>query len=208
MEAAPEVGRPRVVASATRRRLLGALTLGALLTPVARAAGAAEPAVPDGAQAGDLIFRRGTAAISDAVLAVDPGEFSHVGMLVGQRGAWQVVHATPSEVPGRGDGVVLDDLAFYLDPARAERHAVYRVQADASRHALAVAAALAARGQGFELAHAGGTYCTALVWQAWRTAGVDLHVPFTRLAIPLLQGEYLLPSALQGSPRLQVLTRG
>ncbi|MFJ1299932.1 YiiX/YebB-like N1pC/P60 family cysteine hydrolase [Pseudomonadota bacterium AL_CKDN230030165-1A_HGKHYDSX7] len=187
--------------------MLAALTLGAVLPSLAQAARADATALPAGAQAGDLIFRRGTAAISDAVLAVDPGEFSHVGMLVGGPGAWQVVHATPSEMPGRADGVVLDELAFYLDPVRAEDHAVYGVHADPAQHARAVSAALAARGQGFELAHAGGTYCTALVWQAWRTAGVDLQVPFTTLAIPLLQGKYLLPSALQASPRLQALTR-
>ena len=207
MEAAPEVSRRGVVASATRRRVLVALGLGTALPALAWAAGPPEPGLPAGAQAGDLIFRRGTAAISDAVLAIDPGEFSHVGMLVGRPGAWQVVHATPSEVPGRADGVVLDALAFYLSPERAERHAVYRVRAGAGQHERAVAAALAARGQGFELAHADGTYCTALVWQAWRTAGVDLQVPFTALAIPLLQGTYLLPSTLQASPRLQALAR-
>jgi len=40
------------------------------------------------AQAGDLILRRGTEMISNAVMAVDDGNFSHVGMLMGEPGRW------------------------------------------------------------------------------------------------------------------------
>ena len=64
--------------------------------------------LPPQAQAGDLIFRQGTEAVSHMVRTVDQGLYSHVGLLVGQVGAWQVVHATPSERPGQpgGGGVV------------------------------------------------------------------------------------------------------
>jgi len=197
VEAAPEVSRPG--------RARGSRAACVALALAATAAAWAQPVLPPQALPGDLIFRKGTEAVSDAVMAVDDGEFSHVGMLVRGPAGWQVVHATPAEVPGRADGVVLDDLAFYTDPARAEHYAVYAVRASAAEREAAVKAALAARGEPFRLAQDGGTYCTALMWQAWRDAGVDLQVRFTPLAIPLLPGNYLLPSTLQHSPRVHAL---
>jgi len=159
--------------------------------------------LPAGTQAGDLIFRRGLETTSDVVLAVDGGEFSHVGMLLGQAGTWQVIHATPPEVEGRTDGVVVDDLAFFLDPVRSQAHAVYHVQASAQQRAQAIQHALAERGKLFRMANPAGTYCTLLVWQAWRQAGLDLEVDFTWLALPLMQGDYLLPTPLSRSSHLR-----
>jgi len=172
---------------------------------LAAVAFASEPVLPAAAQEGDLIFRRGTEMVSNAVMAVDGGQFSHVGMLVGDHGHWQVVHATPAEVPGREDGVVLDTLAFFLDPARSEEHAIYKVQATFAQRQNAVRYALKEIGKPFRVKDSSGTYCTILVWQAWQRAGVDLQVNFTYVAIPLMRGDYLLPSALRVSPQLQHL---
>lgn len=165
----------------------------------------ASPRLPMNAQAGDLIFREGTEAVSSAVMAVDRGAYTHVGMLVRKDDAWQVLHATPSEVPGRSDGVVLDTLAFYLDAQRARRWAVYGVDADQAQRDESVDAAMSMLGKPFRIADASGTYCTVLLWDAWRTAGVDLDVVFTPLDLPLLPGRYLLPSALLASPKVRLL---
>ncbi|UNK42260.1 hypothetical protein MNO14_15150 [Luteimonas sp. S4-F44] len=177
----------------------------ALLALCAASACLAGPALPIDAQPGDLVFRRGTESVSAMVLAIDGGQFSHVGMLVGRPGAWQVVHATPAEVPGRADGVVVDTLSFFLDPVRSRGYAVYRVDAPDALRAAAVGEALGQRGARFRIADPAGTYCTRLVWEAWRRAGVDLQVRFTRLALPLMQGDYLLPTPLSRSPRLRRL---
>ena len=166
---------------------------------------AATPSLPIDAQAGDLIFREGTEAVSSAVMAVDGGAYTHVGMLVRKDDTWKVLHATPSEVAGRPDGVVLDSIDFYLDPQRARQWAVYGVEADASEREQAVKAALGMLGKPFRIADASGTYCTVLLWNAWRTAGVDLEVTFTPLNLHLLPGQYLLPSALLASPKVRLL---
>jgi len=165
-----------------------------------------EVVLPDAAQAGDLIFRQGTEPVSDAVMAVDGGPFSHVGMLIGQPGDWHVLHATPSEVPGRPDGVVSDTLAFFVDAKRAKRYAIYHVDAGAAHRTRAIRDAQTMLGKPFRVADPTGTYCTVLVWNAWRQAGIDLDVPFTRLNLPLLNGEYLLPSSLLASKKLHPLT--
>ena len=171
------------------------------------ASSAAAQNLPAGAQAGDLIFRLGTERISQMVQAVDQGRFSHVGLLVGAPGQWQVLHATPSERPGQPDAVVLDPLAFFLAPERAQTHAVYQVQgASAQRRQQVVQWALSQQGRPFQMLESQeGVYCTTLVWQAWQQAGLDLEVRFTSVMLPVIGGNFLLPSALQASRHVQLL---
>jgi len=187
------------------RRTFWLLLLCLLPTVLAPALYFPPPALPPAAQAGDLIFRRGTEPVSAAVLMVDGGEFSHVGMLLGGPDAWQVLHSTPSEVPGRKDGVVIDPLAFFLSPVRSRGHAVYRVEATQIQHQRAVQYALGEQGKPFLIGDQMGTYCTLFVWSAWRQAGVEFEVAFTPIALPLLQGDYLLPGQLRRSARLRRL---
>ena len=167
----------------------------------------AMPPLPPQAAPGDLIFRRGTENVSQLVQAVDGGDFSHVGMLVGRPGQWQVLHATPSEREGQPDAVVLDSLDFFLDVRRAHAYRLYQVTADPEARERAVAWAMAQQGQPFQLLGSGqGIYCTTLVWRAWLQSGADLEVVFTEVELPILGGRYLLPSSLSRSSRLRALT--
>ncbi|KRC71025.1 hypothetical protein ASE30_14995 [Achromobacter sp. Root83] len=167
----------------------------------------AEPAVlPAGAQAGDLIFRTGTEDLSAVVLAIDGGPFSHVGMLTGHPGDWRVLHATPSEAPGRRDSVVMDPLEYFIDRVRSRQHAVYHVHANDRQRSQAVSNAISKLGTPFAVADPAGIYCTVLVWEAWKHAGLDLEVGFTALNLPLLPGNYLLPGTLAASRRLTALS--
>jgi len=196
------------------------------------------PLIPHGAQSGDLIFRKGTESISKLVRSLDSdqrtntggdqcaSEFSHVGILIAandlsagalseanapaapHENAWLVLHATPSEIEGRTDSVVLDSLTFFTSPALSRGHAVYRIAAaDAAQRHAAVTAALAQLGQPFSLTDESGTYCTELPYAAWLSAGVDLDVRFKRLAIFLFAPrDFLFPSALMASPKLEQLS--
>ena len=167
----------------------------------------ATPQLPPQAAPGDLIFRQGTENVSQLVQAVDGGDFSHVGMLVGRPGHWQVLHATPSEREGQPDAVVLDSLDFFLDAQRARAYRLYQVASDPGTRERAVAWAMAQQGQPFQLLGSGkGIYCTTLVWQAWLQSGADLEVVFTEVELPILGGRYLLPSSLLRSSRLRALT--
>ena len=167
----------------------------------------AMPPLPPQAAPGDLIFRRGTENVSQLVQAVDGGDFSHVGMLVGRPGQWQVLHATPSEREGQPDAVVLDSLDFFLDAQRAQAYRLYQVASDPGTRERAVAWAMAQQGQPFQLLGSGqGIYCTTLVWRAWLQSGADLEVVFTEVELPILGGRYLLPSSLSRSSRLRALT--
>lgn len=167
----------------------------------------ATPPLPPQAAPGDLIFRRGTENVSQLVQAVDGGDFSHVGMLVGRPGQWKVLHATPSEREGQPDAVVLDSLDFFLDVRRAHAYRLYQVTAEPGARERAVAWAMAQKGQPFQLLGSDqGIYCTTLVWRAWLQSGADLEVVFTEVELPILGGRYLLPSSLLRSSRLRALT--
>ena len=189
--------------------MLARLTMAAVIAVWACCDGLAfaMPPLPPQAAPGDLIFRRGTENVSHLVQAVDHGDFSHVGMLVGRPGQWQVLHATPSERPGQADAVVLDSLDFFLDAQRAQAYRLYQVASDPGTRERAVAWAMAQQGQPFQLLGSDqGIYCTTLVWRAWLQSGADLEVVFTEVELPILGGRYLLPSSLSRSSRLRALT--
>ena len=191
-----------------RHRAVRICTLLCGLLPLAGSLAA--PPLPTATKAGDLIFRQGTEGVSQLVRAVDRGDFSHVGLLVAPaqpEGAWQVLHATPSEHPGQPDAVVLDTLDFYLAAERTRAYRIYQVGASAAARQQAMDWALAQRGRPFDLLDAErGLYCTTLVWQAWRHGGVALEATFTEVMLPLLSGHYLLPDGLRRAPQLQALT--
>ncbi|MCL2160459.1 MAG: hypothetical protein FWH56_01015 [Betaproteobacteria bacterium] len=164
-------------------------------------------------QPGDLIFRIGDGWQSDVVRGMASAQqqrgdpYSHVGMLIGSPGHWQVVHAVPAEKPGRTDAVVRDDLDFFLSPERARGVAIYRIAATAASRAAAVEYVLQRLGTPFRIVgndHE-GLYCTTLVWAAWQRAGVDLGARFEYLEIPLTAGDYLLPHSLRTAPGLQLV---
>lgn len=159
-------------------------------------------------KSGDLIFRQGTELISQLVISVDQGSYSHVGMIVGDAPHWQVIHATPSEVEGRLNSVVIDDLSFFIDKERASQWAVYRVGATSEQRSLVTQYVVTQLNKPFSFNVNEGTYCTYLVWQAWMQAGVDFKVDFTPLSIPMMSGQYLLPNTLAQSAELELIYVG
>jgi hypothetical protein len=160
---------------------------------------------------GDLIFRVGTNWQSDAVRGAakrdDDDPYTHVGLIVGSPDNWQVLHSTPAEKPERADGVVLDDLAFFIAPERARGVAVYRVEASPVERAAAIRFARSRLGAPFRLTDndSEGNYCSTFVWRAWREAGVDLGARFERVTVFFDSVYYLFPSALRRSARLRLL---
>jgi cell wall-associated NlpC family hydrolase len=160
-------------------------------------------------RAGDLVFRIGNEWQSDVVRYAggrgDP--YSHVGMLIGAPGRWQVLHSVPAEVPGRESAVVSDELDFFLAPERARGIAIYRVEADDESRAAALHHARQRLGTPFRVVENDreGQYCTTLIWYAWQRAGIDLGAKFEYLDVPLASGHYLLPHSLRTAKRLYLL---
>lgn len=153
-------------------------------------------------QSGDIIFREGTEPVSMAVMSYDDSGYSHVGMLYKQQDKWFVIHATPSEVKGRKDSVVIDELSFYIAKERSKRFAIYKVAATKQQYQQAIDFTLKQLGVIFHFNEQQGTYCTLLIYRAWQVAGIDLQVNFTHLNIPFMAGDYLLPKELKNSKYL------
>lgn len=128
-------------------------------------------------------------------------QFSHVGVVVLERGRAIVVHAMPQEGE-RSGGVVAEALAQFASPAEAAEVAVYRVAGlhDAQRR-LIRDSALAEVGEPFDdrfrLSDTRKAYCTAVVLRAFRHAGVQLVDSRAQVVVPLLPEPVIPPDHLR-----------
>ena len=152
---------------------------------------------------GDLVFRKGAGAKSQAVLHADSlGIYSHIGIVVMKDSAFQVVHITPGE---RNDGEKVDRIKiepiseFWRDD-RAIHGAVYRLKENSpSEKAAEQALRLLKKGvlfdHDYQLCDTTEMYCTEFVWYSYSKAGLDIS--FGRrsvLNVPLYSGTYIFPS--------------
>lgn len=163
---------------------------------------------------GDVLFRRGRSILSSAVLAADAeGRFSHVGIIVTLPDGLGVVHTVPGHADA-GGGARGDPISEFLDPDLASAAALYRlIGDDRERSQLVQRAArdFATRAVpfdgDFDLEHQDRLYCTELVWAAFLRAGLDLtQGHFDSLDVPFAKGPHLLPSRLETSPHLRLIT--
>ncbi|WP_294261734.1 YiiX/YebB-like N1pC/P60 family cysteine hydrolase [Propionivibrio sp.] len=162
---------------------------------------------------GDIIFRRGKSAVSEAVLSIDPNPiFSHVGIVVFDGTNPMVVHAVPAETEGERNAVKVEPVNRFIALDRASAIAVYRLRESNDHPSISHAAALEAlrlarANTPFDTAYDLDTpdklYCTELVWRAFRKAGMDLAPDPPRKRFLLWSGRYIPPSLLQASPLVE-----
>ncbi len=159
----------------------------------------AEPRLPTSLQSGDLIFRDGDEAISNVVRTFDDSGFSHVGMLDIDEGGVYVIHATPQEHSEGIAGVNRDSLSFFASRARNQRLAYFRVTADSTARSSAVEHARSRLGDSFSVLSEEGAYCTELVVEAWRHAGVRILNSSALLSLPLIDRKLITPRNIIGA---------
>lgn len=133
---------------------------------------------------GDLAFRCGRGVFSRAVLAADSkGEYSHVGIVVKEGGAWKVVHAVPGEREGKADfdRVKMEPLDVFYSNKRAFRGCLVHtgLTADSLAGSLCSTAIQFARDSvrfdnSYTLSDSSEVYCTEFVWRLYRRVGTDL----------------------------------
>lgn len=164
---------------------------------------------------GDIVFRRGKEAVSDAVLALDPRSvYSHVGIVVFRNGEPMVVHAVPADAQDEEDVVRLEPVTRFIAPDRSSRMAVFRLKEasdqasgslakTAAQEALRLAQAHTPFDNAFDLDTPDQLYCTELVWHVFRKAGIDLAPNPPSKRFMLWSGRYIPPSALQSSPLIE-----
>ncbi len=78
-------------------------------------------------QNGDLIFRRGRSAESQAVILTDrKSRYSHVGIIFFESEIPFVIHAVPGEKPNDNNFIKKEKLTEFLNPKKASEFAIYR----------------------------------------------------------------------------------
>lgn len=160
-------------------------------------------------QDGDIIFRRGTDAVSRAILAGDTGSnYSHVGLIVMRHNHAFVLHASPAETAGEGDKVKIEPLSLFISSSRSLAVSLLRLKDSSKvRGKLAVDYAQSRIGAPFDFSFNSnddsGLYCTELVWRAYLATGVHI-VDATRLiSVPLLASNVVPPSAIYKTATFQ-----
>lgn len=163
---------------------------------------------------GDMIFRRGVGLTSDFVVSVDRASlFSHVGMICKKAGHAYVIHILPDEGRGEDDTVRMEPLARFLSPENASGFAVCRLSGQhvaTAQRAASAALFFWKKGVGYDYeldgSNARQLYCSELVWQAYKKAGIDLlDGRLQPVRFPFYQGRYVLISGLLNSRWLETI---
>ena len=163
---------------------------------------------------GDLVFRKGIGAKTQAVLQVDSlGIYSHSGIVVVQNGVFKVVHITPGERKEgeTGDKIKAEPINEFWSEDRAQTGAVYRLKnnltgSQAARQALRMLGKGILFDHDYELSDTTLMYCTELVWYVYKLAGTDISFgKRSILNVPLYSGTYILPSDIYRNKEFQLI---
>ncbi len=162
---------------------------------------------------GDLLFRCGTSAESQAVVDIDrnQGTYSHIGIVINQGGTWKVVHAVPGESREGVDRVKVEPVDSFFLTTRAVHGAAMRLEGcDKMRAQQAALWALAKKGVIFDDRYdwndSTQLYCTELVQLAYEKAGIDLRGNrITHVTLPFFEGDIVFPSDIQRNDSLKTL---
>ena len=160
---------------------------------------------------GDLLFRCGTSAESQAVVSLDKNKgtvYSHVGMAIKEGGVWMVVHAVPCESSDGIDRVKIEPVDTFFLTTRAVKGAAMRLSlCDAAAARKAAQWARAQCGVEFDDRYEwydhSRLYCTELVQAAYESVGFDLasgHV--SHVDLPLFTGDIVFPTDIASNDSL------
>jgi len=171
------------------------------------------PVQEDKIKNGDLIFRRANGIGSNMVYTVDQQSvFSHVGLVFKEGMQTKVIHILPSGVGG-DTFVRMDSLESFLQTISLA--AIYRLRQsnpDIANRAILKAKSFIGKARfdlEFDLSNSDELYCTELVWQAYKSAGIDLvDGSFDQLSLPFMKStQFILPSRLAQSHWLYEVVR-
>ena len=162
---------------------------------------------------GDLALRCGTSIESEIVIGINgkEGAYSHIGIVIDADGQWFVAHAVPGENErGKPEYVKMDPIAVFYGRDRAKQGCILRVSDDSAACRQATAYALWAIQSGktfdnnYDWQDTSRLYCTEMVQQAYRHAGIDLaEGRHTRVASAIIGGTYVLPSDIAANDSLR-----
>lgn len=164
---------------------------------------------------GDIVFRCGLGVVSRTVLFLDKGGiYSHIGLVVRDKGGWYVIHAVPGEPDYKGDPdrVKMESLRNFFSPSRASAGAVVRLRCDSLdlRPTLAAARELYLRrtlfDHNYDMEDTTKMYCTEFITFVFKKSGLDLApAVIKKVPIPGRDERCILPSDIYNREDVELI---
>lgn len=164
---------------------------------------------------GDIAFRRGLGAVSNAVVMMNNrATYSHCGVVVKKKSEWCVIHAVPYE------GEKLEDDKVYCEPIgefystdKADCGAIYRMDALDSLQKTAITSFAKHHFESgtqfdhdYNLEDDTQLYCSELVWRAYVTINRDLSQGRrTHVVLPPFKGKHIMPTDIELNDSLTLI---
>ena len=129
-------------------------------------------------------------------------------------GKWCVIHAVPGEPDYKGDEdrVKMEPIEKFFSKKRASKGAVMRVEGEtkcatkAAENAFLLFKAGILFDHEYDLTDTMKMYCTELIDHVYKKEGIDLSEGrLSRINMPLLSGDYLLPNDIAQSQKLRLI---
>lgn len=166
-------------------------------------------------QSGDLAFRTGISKESRAVTTLDRNSiYTHVGMVLWNRGQWWVLHAVPNERASKQeeDSVKLEPIGTFFRSDRAVRGGIYRYPVAPEDTLKLLHRGLALYGRHpmfdnlFDAQDTNAFYCTELVYFLYQqVTGTDLSEG-RRHSLPLYPNLIFCSDVFENARLEEVLT--
>ncbi|MBE2897680.1 hypothetical protein HPC37_02215 [Pasteurellaceae bacterium 20609_3] len=159
-------------------------------------------------EVGDWVLRQGTTLDSHIIMQVSNARYSHIGMIVATEPRVMVIHATTDDGYRERDQVFLSPLDEFLSPSLANAYAIVRPHfLTATQKARIAARLIQTQGQKFHLAERSQPhlYCTTLLAEHIHAVEPTFSPAWQAITAPLMQGDYLLPTAFEHYPNTEVI---
>lgn len=159
-------------------------------------------------EVGDWVVRMGTVNDSWWISYLSKSEYSHIGMIVATEPKILVIHATTDDGEIGSDQVIVSELDRFLSPALAKKGAIIRpIFLDSKKKKEIVSAIWKQRGKPFILASKERyhLYCTTLLFDSIQYFHPSFQPQWTKINIPLFEGEYLFPQSFVDYPNTQII---
>lgn len=157
---------------------------------------------------GDIAFRKGEGFVSDVVLYNDAdGLYSHIGLIVNHNDSIKVVHSVPGE--GDYDGVKIEPIEMFYATSRAVKGEVLRMELNDEQRRVIGEIAIKKGIDKIEFDHdynlndTTQVYCTELIKLLFNHIGINIvEGRSTRVNIPGMSGDYIMPSDIYRNKKL------
>lgn len=162
---------------------------------------------------GDIVFRRGVGLSSEAVLYVDSGQYSHVGIVANYQGKKMIIHAVPGEKEFEGDidRIKMDSIQKFYSHDKAVAGAICRpydlgIGKKAANRAMELYGKHIPFDHDYDSSDTTKLYCTELLMYIYQKEGKELvdgdgHV----FNVPFINHKVYTPSDIFKSKQVKII---